>query len=559
MDFINKFALRPSQPASVFPDPEAARAAEDSGRPALPALLGALLLAALVKALLLYFDAVPFNGDEAVVALMARHILQGARPVFFYGQAYMGSLDAWLVSLAFRRLGEGVTDIRVVQSALYLLYLLTLWLLARRLFFDGRVASAAVWLAAVPTVLVSTYTTASLGGYGESLVFGNLILLLGYEAIYGRWQEKGPAWLALGLVGGLAFWTLGMAGVYLLPVAVLGLLRFGLRRPGAYALAALGFFAGSSPWWAYNLTHHWAAFGDLGGVLGVESSLIYRLTGFLLLGIPALLGWRWPWTGSLAPWPHIVLTLLVYLAAALTAVHLLRHKDDDGPVLSPGAGRLLALFSLVSGGAIILSHIGIDSSGRYFLPLYLPLVLLLALFVARVWRWRAAAGLAAALLIIGANALEIGRAAADPQGLTTQFDPISAFNNRHDDELMAFLREQGETRGYSNYWVTFRLAFLSGEELIFAPHLPYKADLRYNPRDDRYPAYTRLVESSPHTAYITTQHPRLDELLRTGFARLEVSFQERQIGPYRVYYGLSRPVRPDELEQAAGGFTDEHP
>jgi hypothetical protein len=37
---------------------------------------------------------VPLNSDEAVVGLMARHILDGKRPVFYYGQAYMGSLDA---------------------------------------------------------------------------------------------------------------------------------------------------------------------------------------------------------------------------------------------------------------------------------------------------------------------------------------------------------------------------------------------------------------------------------------------------------------------------------
>ena len=44
-------------------------------------LAGAIAL----KAVLLALDIVPFNADEAVVALMARHILQGERPWFFYG------------------------------------------------------------------------------------------------------------------------------------------------------------------------------------------------------------------------------------------------------------------------------------------------------------------------------------------------------------------------------------------------------------------------------------------------------------------------------------------
>ena len=33
--------------------------------------------------------AAPFNSDEAVVGLMARHINQGARPLFFYGQSVL--------------------------------------------------------------------------------------------------------------------------------------------------------------------------------------------------------------------------------------------------------------------------------------------------------------------------------------------------------------------------------------------------------------------------------------------------------------------------------------
>ena len=71
------------------------------------------------KAVLLAINSVPFNSDEAVVGLMARHILQGERPIFFYGQAYMGSLDAFLVAFGFLLFGQQVWVIRFVQSLLY--------------------------------------------------------------------------------------------------------------------------------------------------------------------------------------------------------------------------------------------------------------------------------------------------------------------------------------------------------------------------------------------------------------------------------------------------------
>ena len=184
-------------------------------------LIAAVLLAVILKAILLAANTVPFNSDEAVVALMARHILRGARPVFFYGQSYMGSLDAWLAAAAFKILGEGVLPVRLVQVGLYIGYLLSLWLLARSLFTDRLPATLAVFLGAVPVVLVTTYTTASLGGYGETLVFGNLILWLGYEIAYGKRQESYWAWLVFGLVAGLAFWTLALSLVYLLPVGII--------------------------------------------------------------------------------------------------------------------------------------------------------------------------------------------------------------------------------------------------------------------------------------------------------------------------------------------------
>src|SRR5574341_1086774 len=97
-------------------------------------LLGAIVSAAGLKAWLIWMGAVPFNADEAIVALMARHILQGERPLFFYGQAYMGSLDAWLVAMGFAVLGQKVWVIRLVQTLLYLGTLLTTAVLGKALF-----------------------------------------------------------------------------------------------------------------------------------------------------------------------------------------------------------------------------------------------------------------------------------------------------------------------------------------------------------------------------------------------------------------------------------------
>ena len=140
-------------------------------------LVLALLLAVGLKTWLVAGGWVSFNSDEAVVALMARHILNGARPTFFYGQAYMGSLDAFLVALAFRIFGEQVWAIRLVQLSLYSGCWRAQPGLGKKIFDDWRVGALGALLLAIPAVNVTLYTTASLGGYGEALLLGNLILV----------------------------------------------------------------------------------------------------------------------------------------------------------------------------------------------------------------------------------------------------------------------------------------------------------------------------------------------------------------------------------------------
>jgi hypothetical protein len=112
---------------------------------------------------------------------------------------------------------------------------------------------------------------------------------------------------------------------------------------------------------------------------------------------------------------------------------------------------------------------------------------------------------------------------------------------------MEFLREQGETRGYTNYWVSYPLAFLSDETLIYVPVLPYHLDFRNTERFNRYPPYADAVAESQRAAFITTNHPPLDDHLREVFAALGVDYQEARFGQYHVFYGLSRHVRPAEL------------
>lgn len=505
-------------------------------------LLGAVLL----KGALLASDAVPFNSDEAVVALMARHILRGERPWFFYGQAYMGSLDAYLIAAAFRLLGERVLTIRLVQLALFLLTLATTYRVALCFTSGGRLAGVlTVLLMAFPPVLLTLYTTATLGGYGEALLIGNLLLWWGSRLADKDGQDLG-LWLLWGLTAGLGFWAFSLVLVYMIPVGAWLLWRLRGRAFKGYLLGALGFAVGSLPWWLGNMGRLETGIAEMLGT-AVQSTAVadtflgnvsMRLFNFFVFGLTVLFGLRFPWGMEGPPLWLAILPLALYLGALLYG---LRRSF----VLTGIWCTLLLGF--------ILTPFGGDPSGRYFLPLYTPLFIFTAELIvklrehARRWAWI----LAGAVLLF--NLTGTARAALNnPPGITTQFEAITRVDHRYDGALIEFLRQHNEKYGYSNYWVAYPIAFLSGEEVILIPRLPYKEDLRYTRRDDRYAPYGDLVEASPSAVYVTTNHPALNEVLRSKLQEAGVAFQETQIGDYHIFYALSRHVKPEELSLYAG-------
>jgi 4-amino-4-deoxy-L-arabinose transferase-like glycosyltransferase len=521
-----------------------------------------LLLAMGLKIWLVMGGWAPFNADEAVVALMARHIDGGARPIFFYGQAYMGSLDAFLVAGAFAILGQHVWVVRLVQGLLYMGFLATTYLLGRYAFGKRQVGALAALLLAVPTVNVALYTTVSLGGYGEALLLGNMILLC--ALLLKHYWDTGVfpgalyVWFLFGFLVGLGLWTFGLTLVYSLTAGVFLLIpgwRFArAAKPIKYGRISLiviitiaGLFIGSLPWWIYAAREGLARLlTELGGeaIAGVEglgwlSQIGRHLASLILFGSTVSLGLRPPWNVSWLGLPLLPFMLIFWAAVVIFAV----RRIYQGPNRSRAA--LLAGVAATLGLLFVLSPFGADPSGRYFLPLAGPLALFAADMIVwlreRIGVW--AFGLVG--LVVFYQFWGIAQSALKyPPGLTTQFYEPSQIDHRYDQTLIDFLLQHGETRGYSNYWVAYPLAFKSAEKLIYVPRLPYHLDFRYTERDDRYAPYDEEVYRSERAAYITTNHPDLDEYLREQFAQNGITWKEEQLGEFHVFYALSAPVRP---------------
>jgi len=526
------------------------------------AVLAILLGAALFRAWLIAENAFSFDSDEAVVGLMARHITHGKPvPTFYYGQAYMGSLDAILVAGGFAVLGESVITIRVVQLALYLIGLVTAYGLACTITGSRRVAAVALLLLAFPTALGTLYTGITLGGYNEIIILGNLVLLLSWQIAVQR-RDQFWRWALLGLAAGVGWWVNGAIVTACLVAGFLFLWTSGWRRRDGVALVVLAFLAGSSPWWLYNLRHDWEALRFLTGGFapppGAEPVAPGEaLAGLALLGLSALYGLRFPWDAGLVFSAGAVAGVAVYLALASDLVAgWVASLRGRGMARKDTAARrwvwgVFGVFTLV----FAFSSFS-DATGRYLMPLWVPAAIGVALGLERLRRagWMVQA--AALTVLIVAQTGPVIRAARTGTGLTPQLVERLRVPAAYDTVLLEFLAGEGITDGYAGYWTSYRLIFRSHEALILDTALPYD-DKGYRPVTNRYPPYRVQVAAAPRVVWITQNFPALDAVIAARLARASVTYRTRDIGLYRVYYDFSTRVAPADFRLSSTRPLDE--
>ena len=120
------------------------------------------------------------DGDEAVVGLMARHIaFLGERPVFYWGQPYLGSLEAFSAAPLFRVFDSSTVVLKLVPTAYSLGFLALSAILTRRLFGTGAALATAAYLA-LPPAMWAVWSTKARGGYAELLFLGQALKVCGW-------------------------------------------------------------------------------------------------------------------------------------------------------------------------------------------------------------------------------------------------------------------------------------------------------------------------------------------------------------------------------------------
>ncbi len=225
-------------------------------------MLVILVLAVGMRFVLLALHWPVVNADESTIDLMARHIVyQGEHPIFFYGQNYMGSLQAYLGALSIALFGSTAFSVRLGTLLIFALYLTCMYLLVR-LLYTPKFALFCIALLSIGSDRMMSIPLVANGGYAETMLFGALLFLLATRLVLTKPLQRAPlnwrrllTYAVLGCVIGLGLWS---DQLILTAILTAGLFLLLCCRQEIRSLALptviVGFLVGAIPLILYNLS-----------------------------------------------------------------------------------------------------------------------------------------------------------------------------------------------------------------------------------------------------------------------------------------------------------------
>ena len=477
--------------------------------------------------------------DEAVVGIMSLRVLAGEFPVFFFGQNFMGALEAYLSAVLILFLGPRAWVLELLPVILSLLFLFQVERLGRRLFPDA-VVRCALLILAIPPFFLLKWSHEARSHYPLTLVLGTLAVYLAYGLVYRRPPKSQRFWRlgGLGLAAGLGWWTNHLIVIYLLPVFFLLWVnekKIVFRWPAPLLLVS--FFLGSLPLHLYHFRQQAPGLGIPGLLTLPDPGAL--LPDFFQNALPILLGVRPPLSSE--PWKGPAYLFLLTLYGAALIYWLVRHRAGMADLLRLRKGRtdgtellfLLVVAALAVNLFTVFSRRLSDNDQKYLLPVYTSLPLLLGFFLEGFRkRGRRLAALLLGLLVF----LQVwGSYRQGGWGLFTPAERERVSRQaRAEARLIGELSAEGFNRLYTDEALGLKLTFLSGERIIGT-----------DAYQGIYLKYVDQVDGAAHPAYL---FPAENPGFEANLQGLGIGYRERPLpSGARLFSDFRPPAESREL------------
>jgi hypothetical protein len=445
-----------------------------------------------------------WNSDSAIFGLMAKAIFARRDfPIFFWGQSYMGPLTSWVTALV--ALVTRAVDPFALRAAVLLEgagAIVFFWLGLRRAFGPRAVAIAMLWVAIGPAFLLR-FAIAPIGAEQMFLLSAILFwfgarnwFVFGVLSGFGWWMNQGVVFVIAAV---LLVETAGSAwfGEVLERVR-----RRGRRRPAEYLIGLLLLDALLGA--AYELGIHVPTFFLIHPVLDpIVAAVAVLLISLLPLPFPPLRMAALFAAGFVLGYAPVIIGAFTHAyssnypsgIAGITIGELPRHVREVLPDFFPFAiglvplaasvwrrqscrrfmarsmpappQRAVALTTILLSFLFYLGSARVHTGQERYMAAALPMVFAFAAEELVRWRW---VGVAAAAVF--AIALAVPRMAQirDVQEARSE-GYVSP--NRDPRVILADIERAGYCICYADYWLGYKLEWVSGGRVEFIPWSSY--------------------------------------------------------------------------------------
>jgi hypothetical protein len=456
-----------------------------------------IVFAFLVRVFVIYSQHQTINQDNGIVGLMAKHILQGKVPLFFYGQPYIGPLEPCIIALFFLVFGMSVKTMLLAMACISVAAIIAVYFLGKELK-DEKMGIYAMLFASIPPAYVFWYNIAPFGGYQETFLFGTVLLLLALKIIkINSDRKKIKYYLWMGFISGIGLYT-HLLLIYYISAAGLFLIinenkKFLFLKGGPLFVAT--FILGSLPLWIYNLTHDFYTFA-LPPSDDVFSSFLhfFEVAPILLCcGNP-----KWLFFAASSVYVGSVLFLVLYT-----------EKETKFTGL-----KFIFIFLFINMLYFFsTSHMALKCAPRHIITLFSVLIFSVSYMTYFLNKKIKYLGLIPFLFILSINGIGIYKS-------YTIDKKESADDYNTTNQIINYLYENKLYANYCVFSLGHKLNFLTNEKAINVDHL-----------GERYLPYETIVEGSDSVAFIE-ENTELEPM----FEMLCDSYKRQKIGIFYIYH-----------------------
>lgn len=184
--------------------------------------------------------------------------------------------------------------------------------------------------------------------------------------------------------------------------------------------------------------------------------------------------------------------------------------------------RVLVVLALINILFYVGTKFGAGGAPRYILSLYTALVMFIGFLLAHLRRYSKMVSYSLLVIILISNIFG---------NLIVKGESTDLI------QLISFLKSHNLKYAYSDYWTSYRVAFISQEQVICSPLLDEVVI-------DRYPEYTQRVQRAPvsQLAYVFLPDASIKRRFEKVLKSKRINYHYARIGGYDVYYLMSQKI-----------------